>query len=152
MPTTPAASPTLIEQTDKTLKINMPFIATAQSGDSPIVSYNLEIDDGNGGDFKSLTGYSPTSMLRDFVVTNVTRSSTYRLRYRVLNAVEWSNYSANLNALVATVPSAPPLPTLGSATGSTITITFKESADSGGSKITSYELWRDQGTLGSTPI
>ena len=110
------------------------------------------MDDGNGGDFTSLTGLSPTSMLRDFTVNNVKRGSTYRLRYRVLNAVEWSNYSSNLFALVATTPSAPPIPTLGSATGSTITINFSESADSGGSKITSYELWRDQGTQGSTPL
>jgi len=90
-----------------------------------------------------LTGLDPTSMLRDFTVNSVTRGRTYRLRYRVLNAVDWSDYSSNLFALVATVPSAPPIPSLGSATGSTITINFSESADSGGSKILTYELWMD---------
>jgi hypothetical protein len=121
----------------------MPFIEASNNGGSPVISYNLEMDDGDGGDFKSLTGLISTSMLRDFTIKSVIRGRTYRLRYRVLNAVEWSDYSPNLFALVATKPSAPPKPSLGSATGSTITINFKESANSGGSKVTLYELWKD---------
>lgn len=69
----------------------------------------------------------------------------YRLRYRVKNAVGWSNYSPNKYVLVATVPSQPAPVQLISATGSSISLQFSESLNNGGAPITSYELWMDDG-------
>ena len=70
----------------------------------------------------------------------------------MVNAIGWSGYSTSLFALVATNPAAPPAVTLASATDSSITIMMRESADSGGSKVTIYELWRDTGVQGSTAL
>ena len=75
--------------------------------DSSIISYDLEIDDGKGGAFTSVGGYSPYSMQTLYTISNLTTGYKYRLRYRVLNIVGWSNYSPTLFALVANVPSAP---------------------------------------------
>ena len=46
---------------------------------------------------------------------------------------------------MATVPNAPDSPELISATGSSITLSFHESLNNGGSEITGYELWMDDG-------
>ena len=80
----------------------------------------------------------------------VRRGLVHRLRYRVLNSIGWSNYSPNLFALAATFPSRTFPPYLKSATATSIRLGFYESNDSGGSKITGYELWRDTGVQGSS--
>jgi hypothetical protein len=103
------------------------------------------MDDGQGSDFYAVAGFSPYSMQPDYTITNVTRGNTFRLRYRVVNAIGFSDYSTTLFALVATFPSPPPPVSLISATDSTITLSMRESANSGGSKIQTYELWHDSG-------
>jgi hypothetical protein len=128
----------------------MPLIATANNGNSAIISYNLRMDDGIGGPFIDIGGADPYSMVTTYTITSgIVRGRTYRVRYRVLNGAGWSPLSSVLFATAATVPTAPPSPTLSSATGTTITLNFEESSDNGGSTITGYELWMDTGTLGS---
>lgn len=61
------------------------------------------------------------------ISSGIERGNTYRLRYRTLNGAGWSDYSDILYALAATIPEAPPAPTLFSATGTSITLNFKES-------------------------
>jgi hypothetical protein len=111
-------APTLLQQSDKFIKVQMPLIPSNKSGNSPIISYNLQMDDGLGGDFSSVAGFKINSMQTEYTLSQVKRGGTYRLRYRVLNRVGWSVYSPTLYALVATKPSAPPAPKLDSATGS----------------------------------
>lgn len=79
----------------------------------------------------------------------MTRGTTYRIKYRVLNGIDWSSFSPILNALAANAPNAPPLPQLVSADVNEITLSFGESSDSGGSQVTKYELWMDQGVQGT---
>lgn len=78
------------------------------------------------------------------------RGLVHRLRYRVLNSIGWSSYSPNLFALAATVPTRPASPYLKDATATSIRLGFYESTDSGGSKITGYELYKDSGLQGSS--
>ena len=62
-----------------------------ETGGTPVLAYSLEVDDGNGGDFKSLSNTSMSlqySMQRDDMAARVFRS-----RYRIKNAVGWSTYS-----------------------------------------------------------
>jgi hypothetical protein len=76
--------------------------------DSPIISYELQMDDGLGGDFVSLTGFSPLSMIQHFSITeNIVKGRDHRFRYRVKNAVGWSEFSEESYVLAAVVPSAP---------------------------------------------
>ena len=75
---------------------------------SPLISYELQMDDGLGGDFVSLTGFSPYSMIRHFTVSeNVVKGRDHRFRYRVRNAVGWGEFSEESFVLAAVVPSAP---------------------------------------------
>ncbi|WP_281059873.1 hypothetical protein [Staphylococcus sp. GDK8D30P] len=41
----------------------MPLIAIGDNGNSAIVSYNLIMDDGLGGDFINIAGFDPYSMV-----------------------------------------------------------------------------------------
>ena len=66
------------------------------------------MDDGLGGDFVSLSGFSPYSMIRHFTVSeNVVKGRDHRFRYRVRNAVGWGEFSEESFVLAAVVPSAP---------------------------------------------
>lgn len=90
-------------------------------------------------------------MVTQYTITdNIVKGRTYQAKYRVLNGAGWSDFSSILFATAASVPKAPPKPTLGSATGSSITLNFEESPDDGGSTILGYELWMDTGSLGTT--
>ena len=103
----------------------MPLIDDADNGNSPIISYELNMDDGYGGDFSVIGGFDPYSLVTTYTITtNMTRGRTYRLRYRTRNGAGWSDYSTVLYATAATVPSAPPSPALSSATGSSISLNF----------------------------
>lgn len=123
------------------LKVQMPLV----SDHSQIISYELQIDDGFGGAFTSTSGFTQISMQTTYTIENLEEGLVYRLRYRVQNIVGWSEFSPILYVLVATVPSTPQSPSLISATSSSITLQFSESLHNRGSKITAYELWRDDG-------
>ena len=72
----------------------------------------------------------------------------YRVRYRVRNAVGWSDYSPIGYLRVADKPDAPPVPQFVEATSSTILLALQPSADDGGASIDRYEIWIDDGDLG----
>lgn len=126
-PQQPPTSPMLDQSNsnDTQITVVMPLISNTINGNSSIISYNLEMDDGQGGDFTSVGGYSPISMVTTYTVTSgIQRSLTYGFRYRTLNGAGWSPYSDILYAIAATTPAAPPAPTLDSATGSQIVLGF----------------------------
>jgi hypothetical protein len=111
------------------------------------VGYDLEIDDGDGGDFVS-QGNGSMSLQYTFSFANMA-GKVLRSRYRVINAVGASEYSPIAYTRAAQVPAAPAYPPgLVSATDAGIAITLTRSADNGGSVITSHELWIDDGELG----
>jgi len=85
------------------------------------------------------------SMQTRYTIPRLTTGKVYRLRYRVLNSVNWSSFSPILNALVASAPSAPAAPRLISATTTSITLGFSESLFNGGATSVDYELWMDNG-------
>lgn len=131
----------IIERNETSLLVQMPKVVD----DASVLSYELQIDDGEGGSFISLGGFNISTMQTEYQISNLTAGLVYRLRYRVLNFVGWSTFSPTLYALVATVPSAPASPSLLSATATSITLELAESLKNGGSKVTSYELWMDSG-------
>ena len=70
------------------------------------MTYDLQMDDGEGGDFVSLHGVSLYSMTTHVTVTeNIFKGRTHRFRYRARNAVGWGPYSAEAAVLAAGVPS-----------------------------------------------
>lgn len=128
----------------------LPLIPDSQNGNSAIISYQLDIDDGEGGAFRPVGGYDPISLKTIYSIREgIVRGRTYRLRYRTLNGVGFSQYSPLLYATAANVPGAPAAPRLVSATGASITMSFQPTPENGGSQVLYYELWIDQGVLGS---
>ena len=79
------------------------------------------------------------------------RGLIYRLRYRASNSVGWGEYSDALRALAAEPPRRPSAPVYSSSTGTSVTLTFTESEDDGGRRITSYELWWSSNYQAATP-
>lgn len=79
----------------------------------------------------------------------IEKSSSYSFRCRSRNIYYWSDWSDVLTVLAADKPSIPPTPTFVSATANSITVQLHESEDYGGSVVTQYELWMDQGETNS---
>lgn len=129
----------------------MPLIPDANNGNSPIITYHLEMDDGQGGPFTTIAGEDPFSLTTTHTITeNIMRGYTYQFRYRTRNSAGWSGYSSIAYITAARVPEAPAAPKFNTASSTSITLDFSESLDNGGSSIQSYELWMDTGVLGST--
>jgi hypothetical protein len=149
VPTAPTVAPTSDKTVSTGSKLKIDYNTVTATGGSPLLTYSLEIDDGQGGDFVPLYGIVSNTLTTTYTITNgIQRGLTYRARYRVRNAVGWSGYSPICYLLAAVKPSAPPAPIFVSADQTTITLQFERSADNGGSPITKYELWRDDGLNG----
>lgn len=68
-----------------------------------------------------------------------------------MNINGWSEWSPTTYIRAAIVPSPPPAPKLVSATLTTINLEFHRSPDNGGSEITSYELYINDGDDANEP-
>ena len=130
---------------DSEIKVAYASPAPANGG-SAITSYELQMDDGEGGDFVSIHGFSPSSMITHYTAKeDVTKGRMVRFRYRAQNAVGWGPFSDEASILAATVPSAPEAPTFSSFSSGTLYLKIGQSEDNGGTAILDMELWRDQG-------
>ena len=66
------------------------------------------MDDGAGGDFNEVVGFTELNTLNSILITsNVGSGKTYRFRYRAKNIHGWGDYSEVSYILAATVPSSP---------------------------------------------
>lgn len=63
------------------------------------------MDDGKGGDFVSLVGFTSDYLrLWHTVTSNITKGTLYRFRYRAKNNIGWSPFSETGFLLAASVP------------------------------------------------
>ncbi len=148
VPAKPSAVPTTdLAKTTKD-RIFVQYTAPASDGGSDIETYEVQMDDGKGGDFVSLVG-GPNSTdylkLWFLVEKNVTKGTLYRFRYRTRNSIGWSEFSDNAFILAANVPAKPPTPKFTSSDSTSVTLSFSFSDDDGGSPITRHKLFRDAG-------
>lgn len=89
---------------DTTIKVTWASPAP-DNGGSPIISYELVMDDGMSGEFTSLIGLSAESLLTTFTVSEgVIKGRRHRFKYRAQNTVGWGPYSDSEFVLAATVP------------------------------------------------
>ena len=120
-------------------QISFTIPAPADTGGSAILSYHVEMDDGNNGDFTTIAGYSSDSLQRRFIInTGITQGNSYGVRYRSKNSIGWSDYSTVLYILAGQAPSAPGIPVFSTASATSLSITFGISESDGGSDITYY--------------
>lgn len=118
------APPTHDQTQTSASQIYVKYTTTGDNG-SPIISYELQMDDGNGGDYTSLIGFSSQYLKLWYVVTsNITKGTTYRFRVRALNSVGWGSFSDPAYILAAQVPKKPAPPVFVSSSSSSITISF----------------------------
>jgi hypothetical protein len=130
---------------DTTIRVTYASPAPADGG-SALLSYELQMDDGLGGDFVTLVGYTPHTMATHYTVAEgILKGRVQRFRYRAKNSVGWGPYSAEASILPATVPSAPAAPAFSTFSSATLYVTIGLSADDGGSPILETGLFRDAG-------
>ena len=105
------------------------------------------MDDGMTGNFTSLVGYEPNSLLKVFTVENdlVIKGRSHRFRYRAKNVVGWSEWSDDAFVLAARVPYQSDSPQFLAFADGVLSILIPRSLDNGGTPILSYELWVDAG-------
>ena len=113
IPATPSLAPIEVAVTDSSISVRITELtATAETGGATILSYNLQMDDGTGADnFNDVFGGSindqsmPDTLLTSYTAYNLTRSKSYKFRYRAKNIYGYSSsWSPMLTSLVAVVP------------------------------------------------
>lgn len=111
-------------------------VTAPDDGGSPLVSYEVQMDDGLGGDFVSLSGKDLNTLVTHLTVTQgIKKGRVHRFRYRAKNAVGWGDFSDEASILAANVPSAPVAPTYNSFSSNTLNVVIGTSADNGGTAI-----------------
>ena len=122
-------------------------LGPAETGGSEVLTYQLQIDDGAGGDFHVLVGEltDPFLKLSHTVYAGIEEGTTYRFRLRALNAVGWGAYSPITYIEAASTPGRPPAPRLVAAASTGVTLGLAPSSEDGGSAITGYKILRDDG-------
>lgn len=111
------------------------------------------MDDGRGGNYVSQVGYLSPYLTPTFTAAQgVVRSLTYRFRYRARNCKGWGPFSDELYVLAVSNPSAPPSVQRVSSDSTQITLKLFPTNDNGGSVVTDYELYRNDGTFGSVYV
>lgn len=126
-------------------------LVVADNGGSDVLGYDLWRDDGmNGNYFRLYDGDDVLSTV--YYDANVMKNLLYRYKYRARNVNGWGDFSAPGYLFAADVPSRPATPTLKAVTSTTMDIELYAPEDTGGSDITAFELWRDQGTPNSAFI
>lgn len=85
-------------------------------GGSEILGYEMQIDDGNNGNFITILGTDQRSFNTQVTVTSgIVQGKTYRVRYCAYNSIGSGPWSDIAYIVSATVPAAPPAPTVFSA-------------------------------------
>jgi hypothetical protein len=117
--------------------------SNADQGGSDITLYELQMDDGDSGEFSTI--YTSEHETSYSVSEGIERGRYYRFRYRVMNVIGYSDYSEVAYIQAVDVPATPARPLFVSATDSTITVSIIESIDSNGVDVVSYEIHLDAG-------
>jgi hypothetical protein len=82
---------------ESVIKVTYGPLDASEDGGAPVLSYELQMDDGIGGDFASLVGAELESLATEYEIGHgITPGGLYRFRYRAINvngASGWSEIS-----------------------------------------------------------
>jgi hypothetical protein len=109
VPSTPPNPPTSDASitNDHRIKVQWESLAGEDIG-SPILSYEIQMDDGHGGHFQSLGGFTSNLLDTSYTIEHGIESGKfYRFRYRIRNANGWSEFSPISRIKAATLPAKP---------------------------------------------
>lgn len=94
VPRKPSSPPSTILSKTTSKSLFVQYTTPDYDGGSDILTYELQMDDGKGGDFVSLIGYEENYLKLTYIVEgNITKGKLYRFRYRTKNSVGWSLFS-----------------------------------------------------------
>lgn len=144
MPSAPTTAPRRGDLTNEfRIDVEWDFISGYQDrGGTNIDSYELQIDDGNGGFFIEVVGFTSFYTLNSFLISsNINSGLTYRLQYRAHNVHGWSGFSPIAEILAATIPGATDEPQT-AIVGTDVVLSWNEPTNTGGDNIaiTSYSV------------
>lgn len=114
-----------------------------------MLSYELQIDDGHGGSFRSVVGgaqQGPSLETLATVEQGIEEGGLYRFRWRASNVNGWSGFSPVAYIRAATRPGRPGAPILDEVDADGISVTVQRTQQDHGGSPLHYELWRNQGT------
>ena len=147
-PAKPTQGPIIVETVANAITVTYAQGAL-DNGGSPILSHHLQYAESFIGDWVDVNGLENESLLSIFQVKGLIRGRSYSFRFRVKNAIGWSDFSDVTSGVVAVPPAKLARPELMSVDDSSITIKLNTNVDSGGSVVTQYILQRNEGTAGS---
>ena len=148
VPDTPSSAPTsdALVTDQEQIKVSYGPLLASENGGSDILSYEIQMDDGQGGDFYSLAGGETAgdSLATTYTIgQDIQDGGLYRFRYRARNVNGWSSFSAIAYVRAATVPTRPSSPRIYLIDITSITVTVQKALDDGGSYVSGYQLWRN---------
>jgi hypothetical protein len=109
-PLAPTSAPSRGSQTTQTqLEVTWNYLSGLNTGGAAIDSYELNIDDGAGGNFVEVVGLTSPYTLNSYIInTGLQSGLPYRCRYRAHNIFGWSDYSPiGSNIVMYGTPEAP---------------------------------------------
>jgi large repetitive protein len=146
VPTAPN-QPTITQTTRTSVTINW---EPNGDGGSNIIGYKLyRYNKAIGGEDLAYDG-STNAVVTSFLDSNLSAGIYYGYRAVAINRVGTSSLSNEIVALTGEMPGQPPAPIYVSSTSTTITLKLTRVTDNGGLPITSYHLYRNNGTLESS--
>ena len=92
-----------------------------------------------------------TTLATSYIAQGLVKGQTYRFKCRVLNAIGWSDWSAETYIVAAVAPAAPQAPALISATATEMSLRLFIPQDNGGSPMTEFELYINDGDDANEP-
>ena len=149
LPAKPSSPPSnVVGSTDRsTIYITYDALIDGSDGGSPILNYNIYIDDGNDGDFTNVALNDPALLTWDTAGTvTLTTGEIYRLKYSATNIHGEGPLSDEVQILVAEIPSAPSDLTrvdMESLAAGQIRVTWALPVDEGGSLVNGYLIYLD---------
>lgn len=115
---------------------------------SPILGYILYIDDGNGGQFDVAYDGSVFPGVTYHNVRGLTNGLLYRFKAKSLNYNGLSEFSETVEFYACTAPTEFARPQVFAQSGSSVSIKWDPPKDTGGCRITTYIIYRNDGGLG----
>ena len=150
LPAKPPTPPKNVAASTNRSRINIEYNALIDGADggSPILKYNIYIDDGDDGDFSKVAENNPTVLTWNTPNTLLLKTGAiYRFKYSATNIHGEGPLSEEVQILVAEYPSAPSnlkrVNTEALVAGQ-IRMTWTLPADEGGSPVTGYLIYLDQ--------
>jgi hypothetical protein len=140
------------------VQLSIPEATEAEAGGTPVIGYDLQIDDGHYGPWRYVLGgnRSANTLATTVFLTaeehGLEGGLIYRVRYRVINSIGEGPWSDTAYVRAATLPQAPPSPVVASVAADRIVLELSptpDDGDSAGGSAFRYHLHANEGDDGS---